>query len=189
MTDDRAALARPLDLDAYAYVSPKLEKRARPEGGFGLFTVAPISRDETLTVMGGVIASRAQLERLPRRYAGRTIQVEEDLYQISIRSDETADFVNHSCQPNAGIRGQVVMIAMRDIPVGEEITYDYAMSDGSSFDVFACNCGAPACRRRVTGDDWRNTNLWDLYDGYFSDYLARRIATLREENKARRATP
>ena len=36
------------------------------------------------------------------------------------------------------MRGNVMVVAMRDIAVGEELTYDYAMSDGSDYDEFEC---------------------------------------------------
>ena len=72
---------------------------------------------------------------------------------------------------------------MRDIKAGEELNFDYAMCDGSAYDEFDCYCGAEHCRGRVTGDDWRNPELWEKYDGFFSPYLALRIervkATLR----------
>ena len=37
--------------------------------------------------------------------------------------------VNHSCEPNCGIRNACGLVALRDIKDGEEITYDYCMTD------------------------------------------------------------
>jgi hypothetical protein len=53
------------------------------------------------------------------------------------------------------------------------------MSDGSPYDEFACGCGSHDCRRRVSGDDWKRSELWQRYAGYFSPYLQRRIAAER----------
>jgi hypothetical protein len=75
---------------------------------------------------------------------------------------------------------------MRDIGVGEEITFDYAMSDSADYDEFDCSCGTPLCRRRVTGDDWMRPDLQHRYAGWFSSYLARRIAALPEVGAERR---
>jgi hypothetical protein len=69
---------------------------------------------------------------------------------------------------------------MRDIEPGEELTFDYAMCDGSRYDEFDCYCGGAHCRGRVTGEDWRRPELWQRYEGYFSPYLARRIEALKE---------
>jgi uncharacterized protein len=70
------------------------------------------------------------------------------------------------------------LVALRDIKAGEELTFDYAMSDGSPYDEFECCCGSANCRKKVTGNDWKLPGLWEKYKGYFSPYLARRIKSL-----------
>ncbi len=166
----------------YAFKSPKLEARAKNSSdGYGLFASEPIQQGEVLTVWSGVIVNEGQLALLPEAYRRHSVQVEEELYQVSYCCDEPADYMNHSCDPNAGPIGQVVLVAMRDIGPGEEVCFDYAMTDGSAYDEFECHCGAPNCRGRVTGDDWRRPELWERYKGYFSPYLQRRIDRLRAE--------
>ncbi len=165
-----------------AYLSPKLVVRERAaEGGPGIFAVEPVRAGELLTVWSGYIVNAAQLAGLSPLQQKRSIQVEEGLYLVSMRLDEPADYVNHSCNPNAGLSGQIALMAMRDIQAGEEVCFDYAMSDGTPYDEFACACGAPDCRGRVSGDDWRNPELWARYAGYFSPYLQRRITALQEQ--------
>ena len=128
-----------------------------------------------------------------RRYS---LQVEDNHYLVSLSDCEPADYVNHSCAPNAGLSGQITLVAMCDIAAGEEITYDYAMSDGSTYDEFPCTCGAAECRGAVTGKDWKRPDLWRRYEGHFSPYLRRRIdaefrrrAARAVERRARRDTP
>jgi hypothetical protein len=41
-----------------------------------------------------------------------------------------------------------------------------------------CNCGAPGCRKILTGKGWQRVDLQKRYIGYFSPYLARKIASL-----------
>jgi hypothetical protein len=177
-------------VSAYAYTSPKLEVRSQPQkDGLGLFACEPIQKGELLTVWSGIIVDDAGLLRLPEPYLHRTVQVEEGLYQVSLRTDEPADYGNHSCNPNAGMSGQIALVAMRDIDVDEEVCYDYAMSESSDYDEFDCHCGAPNCRGRITGEDWRLPELWSRYDGYFSPYLQRKIDALRAEARARRRWP
>ena len=67
-------------------------------------------------------------------------------------------YINHSCDPNIGFAGNVVLVAMRDIHAGEELTTDYAMFDDyeGSMD---CTCGRPNCRRRIDGRDWQRPDL------------------------------
>ena len=69
---------------------------------------------------------------------------------------------NHSCDPNTEVmvewdaEAQTMhawWVALRDIEVGEEITYDY----GFSAEVAEpCACGSPACRGLIVDDDAHN---------------------------------
>ena len=84
--------------------------------------------------------------------------------------------LNHSCDPTVGVRGQITFVAMRDVPAGAELTIDYAMIDGDPRERMDCACGAAGCRKVVTGEDWRRPELQRRYAGYFSRYIADRIA-------------
>jgi hypothetical protein len=84
--------------------------------------------------------------------------------------------VNHSCDPNCGIRanetGAHDFVAIRDIIVNEEITFDYAMRNyGVDYFPKQCICGSERCRGRITGwkdlpDEWKNK-----YEGFVAPYL------------------
>ena len=82
------------------------------------------------------------------------IQIEDDLF-IAPVSDEERElsmlYLNHSCDPNLGMRGEITFAAMRDICAGEELTHDWAMTDDDDY-CLACNCGAPDCRKNLSGD-------------------------------------
>ena len=82
-------------------------------------------------------------------------------------------FLNHSCEPNVGFGGNIVLVAMSDIEAGEELSTDYALFDDyeGSMD---CNCGRAACRRRIDGTG-RAPTLQERYRGYFSWYLDRQL--------------
>src|SRR5919106_366203 len=62
-------------------------------------------------------------------------------------------FSNHSCEPNTGVRGQIVFAAMRAIAAGEELTHDWATTDDDDYEL-TCRCGARSCRGIITGQDW-----------------------------------
>lgn len=166
--------------DKYAYLSPKLHAAAHPEkGGMGVYAREFVAKGERLMVWGGAIVDDAHLQELPEVLRSHSVQVEEGLYLASVIADDDADFINHSCAPNAGLNGQIVVVAMRDIHPGEEVCFDYAMSDSSPYDEFTCQCGTPVCRGRVTGNDWMRPELQERYQGYFSPYLQRRIEQLQ----------
>ncbi len=166
--------------ERFAYISPKLEPVNLPEkGGYGLVARAPVAAGERLLVWGGAIMDAQQLETLSALQRRRSVQVEEGLYLVTPTLDEPADFINHSCDPNAGIHGQLVVVAMRDITPGEEVTFDYAMTDTTPYDEFLCSCDTPYCRGRVSADDWMRPDLQERYRGFFSHYIQKRIEALR----------
>lgn len=156
-----------------SFANPKLEPRATA-AGLGMFCLAPIARGEVLAVFGGTVCTLADLDTRFREQRHLSVQVEDGLYLVPERGGP-GDYFNHSCDPNAGVRGQITLVAMRDISVGEQVCYDYAMTDGSPYDEFDCRCGAKACRGRVTGDDWKLPELRERYGGYFSAYLRGRM--------------
>jgi uncharacterized protein len=84
-------------------------------------------------------------------------------------------YSNHSCNPNLGMRGEITFVATRDIRAGEELTHDWAMTDDDEYAV-ECKCGAANCRKILTGKDWQRPELQKRYAGYFSAYLADKIA-------------
>jgi hypothetical protein len=156
-------------------------------GGKAVFAREVIEPGELIGVWSGRIVTAEELDELPVEIRRHTVQVEEGLYLASLSPDEAPDFINHSCEPNAGLDGQVAIVALARILPGEEVTIDYAMCDGSPYDEFDCECGSPLCRGHVTGEDWRSPVLWQRYAGHFSPYLSRRIEALRRARPLQRA--
>lgn len=167
------------------YLSPKIEARDFDQkGSHGLFARTFIAAGELLIVWGGVIMSLDEIKNVhadERQYA---VQVDEDAFLLT-PEPEAGDFINHSCNPNAGLSGQISVIALRDIKPGEEVCFDYAMSDSVPYDEFECACGEPTCRGRVSGNDWLIPELQLRYAGYFSPYLQRRINRIQMEQHRR----
>jgi SET domain-containing protein len=82
--------------------------------------------------------------------------------------------INHSCDPNAYVRtidGVRYVLALRDIAMGEEITYDYCINSGGDT-VWRCNCGSERCRRMIHSDFFHlpralQLEYLPLLDGWF----------------------
>jgi uncharacterized protein len=164
----------------HSYLNPKCESGPFEEkGGCGVFAREPIKQGELLSLWGGRIVTADEIDPNMPNLTQRILQVEEGLYLETPEKLEPADCFNHSCEPNAGLSGQIGVVAMRDIEAGEELNFDYAMCDATPYDEFYCYCGSENCRGRVTGSDWMRPELWEKYDGYFMPYLARRIEALK----------
>lgn len=82
---------------------------------------------------------------------------------------------NHSCEPNLGWSG-AELVTVRDVPAGEELTYDYSTAISDPSFLLRCHCPSWRCRQMVTGDDWRIPQLQERYAGHWSGAVARLIA-------------
>src|ERR1700754_4830503 len=101
-----------------SYLSPKVAPQESPIHGKGLFAVAPIAKGEVVCVKGGYIFDRQTLGSMPGWFRAAEVQVAEDLFVGPLGEDEREGsmiFSNHSCEPNMGIKGQIVFVSMRDI--------------------------------------------------------------------------
>lgn len=144
------------------------------DGGNCLVATREFRRGEVVAVFGGV-ALCTPWHRLPDDAHLAAVQVEEDVFLMSsLRGG--ADHINHSCDPNLWLDGQIVLVARFPIDPGEELSYDYATTDSSPYDEFDCCCGSVLCRGRITGSDWMLPELQVRYEHHFSPYLRRRQA-------------
>ncbi|HEV2045996.1 MAG TPA: SET domain-containing protein-lysine N-methyltransferase [Chthoniobacterales bacterium] len=162
-----------------SYRSPKTEVRESEIHGRGLFATANIAKDEIVAVKGGHIVDGETLRReIAPRLGPVEIQIDDNLFIAPVTPEEREGsmlYSNHSCDANLGMRGEITFVAMRDIRAGEELTHDWAATDDDDYSV-ECKCGAPNCRKTLTGKDWQRPELQKRYAGYFSAYLAKKIA-------------
>lgn len=161
----------------HSYRSPKTEVRNSPIHGKGLFAKSAIHRGEIVAVKGGYILPASTWMELERQLGAAEIQIAEHLFIAPTIQDEREGsmvYLNHSCEPNCAIQGQIVFVAMHDLDAGAELTHDWATTDDSDYEL-VCNCGTPKCRGTVTGKDWMKKDLQQRYKGWFCWHLQRRI--------------
>ena len=165
-----------------SYLSPKTKVRESKIHGRGLFAESAIAKDEIVAVKGGhIVDGKTLREKITLRLGPVEIQIDDDLFIAPVTEEErelSMLYSNHSCDPNLGMRGEITFVAMRDVSAGEELTHDWAMTDDDDCSM-ECNCGAANCRRILTGKDWQRPDLQKRFAGYFSAYLARKIALVK----------
>jgi len=156
-------------------LSKKIAIREGAKHKIGMFAIENIKIGEVVFIKGGHILRREEVFSTgvinsyhpidDEFYLGATNEHEEDKIKL---------FVNHSCNPNCGIRGEITFIAMRNIDIGEELTIDYGFLDNEDYS-FECTCGEKECRKIITGRDWRLEELQIKYFEYFATYLKYKI--------------
>jgi hypothetical protein len=160
-----------------SFISPKAIVKESSIHGRGLFAREPITKGEIVCIKGGHIFNRQTLREVQPTLGPAEIQIAEDLFIGPLTEEEREGsmiFSNHSCDPNIGMQGQIVFVALRDVQAGEELTHDWAMTDDDEYEM-ECNCGAASCRRVITGQDWRRRDLQEKYGRQMSWYLQEKI--------------
>lgn len=122
--------------------------------GLGIVTVRRIREGALICLIKGKVITPGKVWR----YWDSDPQRAENCYRYSAERyldphAEIAQYANHSCNPNCGIRktgGQLALYALRPIARGEELVHDYSTLLGAD-DTWsmACNCGEINCRKRV----------------------------------------
>ena len=174
----------------FAWINPELKVRSISkygDGGKGVFAIKNIRKNEVLAVFGGYIMKAIDVQNSPFYNDDYSLQISED-FLIGQLGDENicdADFFNHSCDPNAGFRGQIFLVAMKSIKKEEEVTFDYAMvlqkMKGVEPYEMECLCGSRKCRNIVTENDWKIENLQRKYDGYFQFFIQEKINKIKNK--------
>jgi len=164
------------------FLTPLAVPFGTPPHGFGSRAIAVIHAGTSVATFGGTALTHSAFAEYDAERRSRSIQVDTNLIFLGPPTREPGDSINHSCEPNCGMRNATTIVAMRDIAIGEELTFDYAMSDASSYDEFDCNCGTSLCRGRVRADDWRLDTLRHKYKGFFSPYIQRKIDAERNQS-------
>lgn len=114
--------------------------------GCGVFALRQFSAGEFimsfLTGAGPVVTHSVTKGALEAHF----VQIGEDAY---ILPTAPSLYLNHSCRPNTGVRNNTEIIALQDIRVGEELTFDYSTTMDEEDWEMECACQNEECRKRI----------------------------------------
>lgn len=132
-----------------SYLQPSIFKNLKVERcsyGRGVFAEECIGIGDKILEFGGTIISS---KALPYPYESEKdyfLQIGQNLYLGP--SGDIDDYVNHSCNPNAGVRiqnGLVELISILPIQCGDQVTFNYTTTMSSDWGEFQCGCGSKKC--------------------------------------------
>lgn len=170
-------------------IPSSLEAKKSKISGKGVFAIKNIKKGKIIYFLDG---EEIDLDEVIKRCNEGTeqpsdpLQIDDEKY---IDLDEFSRLFNHSCKPNAFIKGKNELVALRDIDAGEEIVYDYSatMNDnefkikkaGRSLWTCKCSCGADNCRKLI--DQFRKLPK-SLQEFYLKNKLASSFIIKRYKN-------
>lgn len=150
--------------------NPKVRLRRTRKFGRAVFAVKNIRKGEVIAEFDGPIFDD-DFDGWNEDLLSHAIQFGKTLWRDS---KGLARYINHSCEPNCGIKDLFKVVAMRPIAAGEQITWDYEMTEKSDWWRMKCHCGSPLCRKRI--GDYRKLprSIRKKYAGYISTWLTRK---------------
>jgi len=176
----------------FSWLSPSTNPKKTQKYGMGVFAKNIIKKGELVSVIGGhILTIENENDLMNNDYVSdKWVEISENFSIGPIKKSEIPKmkhvYINHSCNPNCGFKGQIFIIAMRDIQIGEEITFDYSMiiasnTKSKSYFKMKCLCGSKNCRGIIDEEGWKIPELQKKYKGYFQWYLEEKIKKLKKK--------
>lgn len=145
-----------------------VEVRQTGDKGQGVFSTRNFAKNEIVIVGKPVSESDVR--------TWQTLQMDIDTH---VRMDVPFELVNHSCDPNCGLKlnkfNGYNLVALKSIRAGDEITFDYCMSEWISIAVESCQCNSDICRKTIRGGKFLSDDILNKYDGYIAPYYKKLI--------------
>ncbi len=137
-------------------------------GGEGVFTTSSFKKREIIFILKGKIKRYHIRNSRDSVMNPNWVGLEKDAW---IDPDGVCQSINHSCDPNMGIKGRVEFVALRNIKKGEELTFDYSITEEDIFWKFKCNCGSKKCRRVLYSIQSLSLPVFKRYLPYIPNYF------------------
>jgi uncharacterized protein len=130
--------------------------------GRGGFAAQNITKGEVILTFTGKIITLDEVLAKDEQLVGNPLQIETKTY---IDLEEPSVFINHHCNPNAGIVNTHTLVALVDIGKNEEIFYDYSTSMSEKDEPWTMECGCSAANCRKTIEDFHDlpTSIKEKY--------------------------
>ena len=136
--------------------------------GQGIFTKKPIKKGQYVCRLKGKTFYRKYNEQTDRELGANWFGLGKDVWVDPVFP---LSHINHSCDPNLGMKGKIMFYALRDIQKGEELTFDYSISEEEMSWRMRCRCGSKKCRGQMTAIQEIPRKTFESYLPYIPSYF------------------
>ncbi len=141
--------------------------------GKGLFVLEDVKKDEFIHYIEGKRVKKVAVNKLDGQTemrnwygVGKSVWIDPEGTHF--------DYLNHSCDPNAAIKGVKSLVALKDIKAGEELTIDYSITDPDPLWEMECACGTKHCRNSIRSIESVPTDVFKKHFPHIPRYFQKR---------------
>jgi len=163
----------------------KIEARKSKISGSGLFAKQDIKAGESICNMNGELMDLdLMIHKVDNdlEEGSDPLGIDDKMY---MDLDEPYRCCNHSCFPNAFLRGKNELVAIKDISKDEEITFDYSTTMDDQIPreeqwTMKCKCKSPNCRKVVDQFKFlpRSVQKYYLDNKFAPDFILRNFKNI-----------
>ncbi|EDM00676.1 ash1 (absent, small, or homeotic)-like (Drosophila) (predicted) [Rattus norvegicus] len=173
-----------------------LERFRAEEKGWGIRTKEPLKAGQfIIEYLGEVVSEQEFRNRMIEQYHNHSdhycLNLDSGMVIDSYRMGNEARFINHSCDPNCemqkwSVNGvyRIGLYALKDVPAGTELTYDYNFHSFNVEKQQLCKCGFEKCRGIIGGKSQRMNGL-PSHKGSQPASTHRKSARSKEKRKSK----
>jgi len=137
--------------------------------GKGLFAKKNIRKDEVIFIVKGKI-KKGPYSRKFFKTGPNWLSIEEKKW-LSPSNNCPWRYINHSCNPNVGLKGKVTVVAMKNIKESEQLMIDYSITENDPYWKMKCMCGQKNCRKIIRSYRYLSPKLKNKYKKYIPNFL------------------
>ena len=115
----------------------------RNKKGYGAYADKSYQKGDVICILRGIKRTPRTLYYHNANFRNAQINPLQIGSEVYMELQAPYRYLNHSCEPNAGIKKVSALFALHDIKKGEEITFDYSTTID---EAFFCKCGSRKCR-------------------------------------------
>lgn len=161
-------------MESSAYSLPNLTKLSHH--GFAALYQNNITGEKslhsTIALKSGDIFSSFEASEIRARPDKYTVQVNDDVHIIL--QPEYLQYINHSCDPNVFFDTTKLQLScLKNIAVGDELTFFYPSTEFAMASPFNCLCGAHNCLHKIQGASYLSQEIIHQYK--FTDFIMQKL--------------
>ncbi len=136
--------------------------------GKGLFAEKNFKRGDIVFIFKGKVVNWEVKDEKSSLYGPNWVGIGKNKWMDVVAPGV---YINHSCEPNCGIKGKVSVTAIKNIKKGEEITIDYSITEIDNLWHMTCNCGNKNCRKTIRSIQNLNDKIIRKYTPFIPTYF------------------